>query len=806
MAKRPKSLRITKVKQPKRSKAKRPAKRATARKARKNGFSWRRLGLKLGLWLLFIAAVSGALYVWYLSATIESRFAGRLWSVPSRVYADVMLLFPGQDYSKNQVVRSLDDLGYRRTSNRRLSPGFYRVHSSGLDVYLRKTTLPGRSRSAMAIRIGFNKNSISQLERLDGQKAPGVVELDPRPVAQFFGPERESRILISLPKIPPHVAHAVLAAEDADFYEHHGVDLMGILRALWVNLKAGGIRQGGSTITQQLAKNYFLTPERTLWRKIRELMIALILEFKYDKDKIFEIYLNEVYFGQMGSVAINGLGEAAHFYFGKTAQRLNAAESALLAAIIRGPNRYSPHRHPQRAKERRNWVLATMAEKGWLTKSALKWVQKQPLGVARFKKYRRRAPYFVDYVSQQLKDLYPKEELARLGLGIYTTLDLEVQAAAEKALIRGLERLERARPELKAKKPGKRLQGAVIVMQPQTGNILAMVGGRDYGQSQFNRATQALRQPGSTFKPFVYLAGLDKFSPASSLSNQSQVYKTGGKAWRPHNYKPYSARWVTMRTALSMSLNLPTVDLATRVGMERVAAVARGFGFSSSMKPYPSLALGALEVRPLELARAYCAFAADGVLSYPLSVGKVTEAGDKVLHRRHVKKTSVTTPAKAYIMDSLLRSVVLSGTGRGLARLGVTFPLAGKTGTTNDYRDAWFVGYGPDILVLVWVGFDDNRPIGYSGAGAAMPVFAEVIKSIPWRTSGQWFRQPPGVVRIRVCALSGKMPTGGCPKLVEEIFLRSGGPPRETCPLHGARQSFESTVRSIGHAIQHLFE
>jgi penicillin-binding protein 1B len=250
---------------------------------------------------------------------------------------------------------------------------------------------------------------------------------------------------------------------------------------------------------------------------------------------------------------------------------------------------------------------------------------------------------------------------------------------------------EKARPKLKSKKPGKRLQGAVIVMQPQTGNILAMVGGRDYGLSQFNRATQAMRQPGSTFKPFVYLAALNKFAPASTLSNQPKTYKAGGKNWRPHNYKPYAAKWVSMRTALTMSLNLPSVDLAVQTGLKRVAAVARGFGFSSPMKPYPSLALGSLEVKPLELARAYCAFAADGVLPYPLSVGKVTGVRGKILHRRHVKKTSVTTPAKAYIMDSLLRSVVLSGTGRGLGRMGVRLPLAGKTGTTNDYRDAWFV-------------------------------------------------------------------------------------------------------------------
>jgi penicillin-binding protein 1B len=802
MALRPKSKNklATKKKKP----VRKASKGYTRRKAKKSRFSWRGLAVKLGLWGLLIALLAGGLYVWHLSATIESRFAGRRWSLPSRVYADSMMLFVGQEYSKTQVLNSLKVLGYRRVNKRNLTPGQYRAISRGLDVYLRPMILPGRKQQAMAIRLIFNKNGIASLGRLDDGRAPGVVELEPRPVAQFFGPERESRIVVSLAKIPPHLPRAFLAAEDADFYKHHGVDIPGILRAFWVNLWAGGIRQGGSTITQQLAKNYFLTPERTLWRKIRELIIAVILELKYSKDTILEIYLNEVYLGQMGSVAVSGVGEAAHFYFGKPAEELDPAESALLAAVLRGPNYYSPHRHAKRAKERRDWVLGQMAERGWLQEAALQKARRAPLGLAPYKKYRRGAPYFVDYVSRQLKELYPQEALASLGLGIYTTLDMEVQAAAERALSLGLERLEKARPKLRSKNPAKRLQGAIIVMQPQTGNILAMVGGRDYSESQFNRATQAYRQPGSTFKPFVYLAALDEFTPASALSNQRRVYKMGGKKWRPANYKPYPAQTVSLRTALAKSLNLPTVDLAMKVGLTRVAAVARGFGFEGEMKPYPSLALGALEVRPLELARAYCAFAADGVLPYPLSVHKVADENGQVAHRRHVSKESVTTPAKAYMMDSLLRSVVLNGTGQGLGRRGISLPAAGKTGTTNDYRDAWFVGYTPDILALVWVGFDDNRSVGFSGGGAALPIWAELIKAIPWRTSGSWFRKPPGVVTAWVCADSGQAPASGCHQVVEELFLQSNVP-RERCQLHGGDNSVENVMRSISNAVREFF-
>ncbi len=764
-----------------------------------------RSGLWLVLAVLLALALAGGVYVWLVSADIESRFAGRLWSLPSQVYADTMLLFPGQAYRRSQVQRCLEELGYRRVRGLPRKPGQYRSRPDGLEVFLRRLELPGREREALGLRLAFDSRGIRSMRRLGGGAAPGVVELEPRLVARFFGPEREMRLLVSRRQIPPHLVHAVLAAEDADFYQHPGVDVLGMLRALWVNLRHGGIRQGGSTITQQLAKNYFLTPERTLGRKLKEIVIALVLEGKYDKDTILEIYLNEVYLGQMGSVAVNGVGEAARFYFGRPAELLSVAQAALLAGIIKGPNYYSPYRHPRRALQRRNQVLAAMAKQGWLTPAELKAARAEPLGVRPYRAYHRRAPYFVDYLSRQLRELYPRQALASLGLGIYTTLDLEVQAAAERALRRGLKRLERIRPPKRGVKPAGRLQGAVIVMQPQTGNILALVGGRDYGQSQFNRATQALRQPGSTFKPFVYLAALDEFSPASLLSNQPRTYEAGGRKWQPHNYKPYDARQVSLRTALALSLNIPTVDLAMRVGLERVAAVARSFGFKIPGRPYPALALGALEVRPLELARAYCAFAADGVLPYPLSLHRVTDDKGQVVHRRHVSKKSVTTPAKAYLMCSLLRSVVTQGTARGLARLGVGIPVAGKTGTTDDYRDAWFVGYTPDIVALVWVGFDDGRPTGFSGAGAALPIWAELVKAIPWRTSKRWFTRPPGVVRAPVCAESGQAPTSACPRVKEEVFLE-GRAPTEPCPLHRDQNPVGDMLRSLGNAIRDLFD
>jgi len=508
------------------------------------------------------------------------------------------------------------------------------------------------------------------------------------------------------------------------------------------------------------------------------------MEFKYGKDEILEIYLNEIYLGQKGSASINGVGEASYFYFGKSVKALSRAEAAVIAGLIKAPNSYSPYHQTERCRQRKDDVLQAMQRKGWISEIELQTALKLPIQTAGYTIHGKKAPYFVDYLSDQLATLYRPETLSSLGLVIFTTIDTQVQTAAESALVNGLARLEKLKPELKRKKPDQQLQGAVIVMQPKTGYILALVGGRSYSISQFNRISQARRQPGSAFKPFVYLTALDNFSATSFLSNDSKTYSVDGKSWEPQNYKPVTAFTVTLRDALKMSYNLASIDLAMQTGLDKIVNTAIRFKFSTPIKPYPSLALGAYEVIPLELTRAYCVFAADGVQPYPLSLKGVVDENGNILDQKHMEIERLTSPAKAFIMNHLLQSVVTEGTARSLKNKGIRWPVAGKTGTTNNFRDAWFVGYTPDILALVWVGFDNGESISATGSSAALPIWAKLINAIPQHISEHKFKVPAGVEMRMVCSVTGLLINENrCPQPVEEYFL-SKHVPTENCPLH----------------------
>jgi penicillin-binding protein 1B len=599
--------------------------------------------------------------------------------------------------------------------------------------------------------------------------------LEPEEIALFFGIERERRQLISISDVPMHLIHSVLAAEDSRFYQHYGIDPRGILRAFATNVRHGEIKQGGSTLTQQLVKNYFLTPERTLTRKFKEILLSVVVELKYDKDEILEIYLNEIYLGQKGATSINGVGEASYFYFGKAVKELSRPEAAVIAGLIKAPNYYSPYQDIERCRQRRDEVLHAMQRKGWISESERKADLEQPVQTVGYTVHGKKAPYFIDYLSDQLTTLYLPETLSSLGLSIHTTLDTQVQMAAETALADGLARLEKIKPAVARKSPDQQLQGAVIVMQPKTGYILALVGGRSYSISQFNRVSQARRQPGSAFKPFVYLTALDEFSPTSFLSNDARTYVVDGQSWEPQNFKPATAFTVTVRDALKMSYNLATVDLAMRTGLDKIVDTALRFNFSTPIKPYPSLALGAYEVIPLELARAYCVFAAGGVQPYPLALKGVVNEQGRILEQRHMEIERLISPAKAFIMNNISR--------------GIDWPVAGKTGTTNNFRDAWFVGYTPDILALVWVGFDNGDPIEATGSAAALPIWAQLMEAIPQHRSAKNFTVPKGVEKRTVCSVTGLLANeNACPQPFEEYFL-SRHVPTEKCPLHTASGS-----------------
>jgi penicillin-binding protein 1B len=750
----------------------------------KRGFRPARFIARLAALLLLVAVLGAAAYGWSLSRDVEKRFSGRRWSIPSTVYSDTTLIYPGQRIRSDALLDKFQRLAYRAVDHAPKQKGQFRRRGDSFEIFLNDVNLIVLERSGFPVKIDIRKGTILDIRHgLSGESIP-LLELAPEELMLFFGPEREQRRLISIDRVPAHVQRAFMAAEDTRFMDHFGLDLRGILRAALVNLRHGAIHQGGSTITQQLAKNYFLTPEKTFSRKIKEMILALVIEQMYTKDQILEIYLNEVYFGQKGSVAVNGLGEASLFYFGKPAAQLTVAEGATLAGLLRAPNRDSPYVDAQRARRRRDQVLHTMVEQGWISAAEGAAALASPLEPSGFRAYGKKAPYFMDYLSRQAETLYARDDLAKLGLSIFTTLDTEVQEAAETALAAGLERLEKNDPALRRREPDHRLQGAIIVMQPKTGYILAMVGGRDYATSQFNRITHARRQPGSAFKPFVFLSALDRFSPASVLSNAPVTYQVNGKSWRPDNFSPMAAQTVTMRTALAHSINIATVDLAMKIGLEEVVRTASAFDFSTPLAPHPSLALGAMEVIPLELARAYCVFAADGLLPVPLSLKEIGDDHGQVLNRRHMAVEPVTTPAKAFLINSMLSSAVAEGTARSLKRMGIGQPVAGKTGTTNDSRDAWFVGYTPEILALVWVGFDDGTSMRGTGASAALPIWADLMRRIPQHLSGAWFQRPEGIVDRVICADSGQLAvTGRCPQPVRELFLQDLVP-TDPCPLH----------------------
>jgi len=742
---------------------------------------------KAALLSLLIALLAGIVivgYCFYLSFEIEKRFSGRRWQIPSRVFSDVTLLFPGQRINKTLFFAKLKDLGYQEVNRHPELPGQMHILPAALTVFLKGIRETGEKREGFPVMIRFDADQIISIDRVDLRESIPLLEIEAEELMHFFGPEREQRRLVSIDQVPEHLVHAILAIEDNRFFRHPGVDPIGIIRALLANLRSGAIRQGGSTLSQQLAKNYFLTPERTLSRKIKELLLALTMEALYNKKTILEIYLNEIYFGQKGSVSINGIGEAADFYFAKSVDLLSLNESAVLAGLIKAPNRYSPHAHPEAARIRRNQVLSAMFKEGWITEKQQKETESLPIRAASVTRYGKRAPYFMDHVSEQLALLYPKEVLSGSGFAIHTTLDTQVQSAAEKALDDGLKRLEKIHPELKRVKPTEHLQGGLIVMHPKTGAILALVGGRDYGSSQFNRMTQARRQPGSTIKPFVYLSALDSLTPASLLSNEPKTFTIDSHEWQPKNYKPVFRRQMRLKEALAESVNLATVDLAMRVGIKKVVEMIRKFGFSTPIHPYPAVSLGVFEVIPLELATAYCVFAGDGEMPFPLSLKEVYDEKGKTLQRKYMTLLPVIPQSKAYLMTSMLEFAVTHGTARSLSRLGISFPVAGKTGTTNAYRDAWFVGYTPEILALVWVGFDNNSSTGLTGAEAALPIWAELMSAIKHRISGNMFKVPEGVVKKNICVESGELAVPGfCPTIEEEVFLDENPPQRE-CTLH----------------------
>ncbi len=722
-------------------------------------------------------------YLFSLHREMEQRFSAHKWSIPSRVFSGQVPIYPGQAISLSQVKQMLELRRYRAAMRDVASAGEYQEARDSLTVYFREFNFSGRNIPAQKVRFSFQQNRIATMESDAGPLA--VLELEPIEIARLFGPERESRILVSIRQVPRRLIDAVLAIEDHRFYEHGGVDFVGITRALWTDMWAGRVVQGGSTITQQLIKNYFLDSKRTFRRKIVEFCMSLIFEAYHSKDEILEMYLNEIYLGQRGSVAVHGVGEAARHYFGRNVEDLTLAEAALLAGVIRAPATYSPFADPAAAKDRRNTVLKRMLELGKITAQEYDKTIGEPVGAAEAFLPVKTAPYYVDYVRQQLHELYAPEVIETTGLNIYTSLQPEISFAAEEAVREGLQDLEKKYPKLRSNTQNGPLQAVLIAVQPKTGSVLALVGGRDYSRSNFNRALYAYRQPGSAIKPLVYLSALDQFSLTAWLPDEPVTFTVGDKTWSPQNYDGQYRGRVTLREALEHSLNVPTVHLALSVGLDKIIATAQDLGISSPIHPEPSLALGAFEVTPIELAGAYTTFDNDGERPYLLSLKEVVTDKGEVQQRRNMDLASVTTPAKSFLITDMLEGVMLRGTAKTAKQLGIDFPCAGKTGTTSEYRDSWFVGYTTDLLVLVWVGFDNNEPTQLSGAQGALTLWTKFFNRVrPWMNP-EPFLVPQGVQERLICTASGQLAGPACPDKKTEFFLDERVP-GEYCTIHGA--------------------
>ena len=723
-----------------------------------------------------LCAIAGVVVFGALGVGLEAVVRARLDEPPPsagmRLYARPWVVRLGARLDLVALERYLERTHYRRTRQRRVEVGEYRSDRDRWIIGRRAFRGAEQLDPGGMVTIRVDPDGwVVGLEDGKGRSVSQVV-LEPEPL-RASSASGDDRVPVRLADLPPHLSEAVLAVEDHRFFHHAGLSVARIAAAAMANVRAGGIEQGASTISQQVAKNLFLSGRRTGMRKIREAAMALVLELRHSKEQILEAYLNELYLGQDGAFAIRGVGRAAQFYFGKDASQLELPESALLAGMIRGPNLYAPLRHPDAAKARRDRVLARMRDHGKLSDPEYRRAVRTDLGVRRTTGPTRAGRYFTDFVAVGLPPAS--------GLTVFTTLDVGLQHAAESAVRAQLARLEREYPALR--RSDAPLQAALVALDPWTGEVRAMVGGRDYGASQFNRATQARRQPGSAFKPVVALAALAPRSVtlASLLEDESLAVETPLGRWQPVNYDQQFRGAVTLRTALELSLNVPFARLGLQVGPERIVAAARKLGIESPLRAVPSLALGSSEVTPLELARAFGVLAAEGYRADPHAVLAAIDARGRLVQRAARSGEQVFTPSETYLVTSALEGAVERGTARGARAPGYQGPVAAKTGTSNDFRDAWFVGYTPNLVVAVWVGFDDGRSLGLPGARAALPIFARLLTATQKSSSAKAFEPPPDLEVVTIDRETGLQAGWACGGETEYFLPGTAPPAGERC-------------------------
>jgi len=765
-----------------------PSSTRRRRSSRRELPPWLRfLGLAFALFA-FVGGFVAASYVVRLDRVVVAKFAGKPFRVPSRVFSAPTIVYPGLDQRLIDLRGTLERLGYRASSDsKNLAPGRFVWSSGRVRVHLRAFEHPTRREPARDVVLRLRGNLIEEIREFPGGREVGAVQIEPEQIGAYYGPNHEQRDLVTLDEVPDHLIDAILAVEDQRFQSHPGIDVRRIGGAMLANLRAGRVAQGGSTLTQQLVKNFFLTPERTLKRKLQEAVMALLVEVRYDKAAILTAYLNEIYFGQRGSTAIHGVGEATRLYFGKQPRELQVEESALLAAIIQSPNGLSPYRGSERALKRRNLVLELMHEQGRIDAATLERSRAIGLQLASVSPDPGDARYFLDLLRRQLAEGYDSEVLTSEGLRIYSTLDGRLQRIAANALRGGLEQLEKRYPKLKRDDPTKAVQGCLIAMRPQTGELLALVGGRSYGVSQFDRCTQARRPTGSVFKPFVYIAALERvrgrpvITLGDFLDDSPFEVSTSQGVWRPENYDHKFNGRVPVREAIERSLNVATARLANDVGIARVADVARRLGIEGRLPQVPSLALGTADVAPIAIARAYATIASGGVRPETQTIEDLVDASGRAFERRHLHFERVLDPGTAFLATSLLQGVADRGTAKRVRASGLQGPIAAKTGTTDSERDLWFVGFTPELVAVVWIGFDEPESVGVPSSVGALPIWRSFVKEATGGRIRGNFLRPQDVELVEIEPSTGARALAGCPEHRTEYFL-AGTAPERTCP------------------------
>jgi 1A family penicillin-binding protein len=758
--------------------------------------------------LVLVGGLAVATYYWIHDARlIVATLGGEQRPVP-RIFGRPFDVRPGEVLSPAGLVQRLNDIGYAERP-KAAGPGEFALAPPNAVVLVSR---PADGSPPRAIRVEFSRGRTSVVTKLSTADSHAAaidhVTLE-APLLAALAPG-EKRRYVPLARIPKQMIDAVIAIEDRRFYEHPGVDPIRAIGALVTNLRGDKpYLVGGSTLTQQIVKNTFLTPEKTLRRKLQEQFMALVLESRFTKDQILELYLNSVVLGQRGPFEIHGVAEAARIFFGKNLSNITLAEAATIAGVIQSPSRLSPFRNPDRARDRRNVVLTEMANAGYITEAEATRAAALPLGVSP-RALEDEAPYFVDYVSQFVDDQYGGVLKTDAAVDVYTTLDLELQRDAQQAVGDGIAQVDKLLAGRRRAAGAPTPEVALIAVDPHTGDILAFVGGRAYYRSQYDRVVAARRQPGSVFKPFVYLAAFERqaaegradLTPATIVDDEPTTFKDGDNDYTPANYQNEYDGPITLRRALAMSRNIVAIKVAEATGYDQVADLWARIGVGTPAKPYPSIALGVFEATPFDMATAYTLFA-DGGWVHPLTaISRIVENG-KVKDTRALPPRKIALPQTTYLVTSMMQSVINEGTGAGARAAGFTLDAAGKTGTTNDLRDAWFVGFTPQLLTVVWVGYDNNQPIGLSGSQAALPIWTAFMKHALAGHPNVPFPVPDGVVFADIDRDTGMLAMPACPHVIREAFL-AGTEPRQYCNVHGGTHGLAALFKRLGGLLKGL--